>query len=100
MSNLTLFITGPLDNGPVVLMAYLSNDLYVLRPDPNPNFIPYFGQVNSDNNGNYKSLNLTVGTNNPPNYTLLAGNSGFVQTDADGLVTVAVGSGNFDYKFT
>jgi len=99
MGEVSSFISGPLSTGATFLLAFINNNFYVLRPDPNPNFIPYFGVVNSSNNGNYQSLSLTVNATNPPTYSILAGSQGFTQTDADGLIMLVPGSGDFNYKF-
>lgn len=52
------YIFGPLVDGSVYIMSYIDGNFYLLKPDPNSNFPPYFGLNTSDTTGYNELFNI------------------------------------------
>jgi hypothetical protein len=92
-------VYGPLQTSQVALFTSQSNSFYVLKPDPNPKFPPYFGIA--DGTTNFVPLNLTANIENTETtYTLLTATSQGFQQVSGTAALVSSTIGIFTYQYT
>lgn len=89
------FIYGPAQDDNVFLATNYKNGFYILRPDPNSKFPPYFGEANIND-----VLNLRLTVTEGKYYLKTSTGYGFVQDSYQGTAIPASSSnGSFTYKY-